>query len=220
MFYKSVNLNKHGEMIAFLKKHFRYHTMSSWNKSTSYANNIKLSHVDKPDKVNSETWWGMFELTQWQEKLSDLLEAFGESHNWHWQAGINGRSGGYVVLYSGGQKPSGYKSCCTSCGQKNFHTTEETGVVCGRCHNLTRINFTKPHVETYTTPGIGIDQGEDFDGWSMDSLQERVKLVQDFDRLADDILAAYIGLCSNHTIEDEEVTVTKKVRVLKERTES
>ena len=37
MFYKEVNVKKRGEMITFLKKHFRYPTMNSWNRSTSYA---------------------------------------------------------------------------------------------------------------------------------------------------------------------------------------
>jgi hypothetical protein len=214
-----VNTQDADAMKDFLMSHPRYSTMDSWNRVTSYANNIKLHRFVRPSDIPDDVWWEMYTLDDWQTELSFLLREFGADHGWLWQARINGRSGGYVVLYFGGQKPSGYKSYCTACGQKNFRTTEETGVKCGKCSNLTRINFTKPPVETYTTPGIGIDQDQDFDGWSMDSLQERVKLVQDFDRLADDILAAYIGMCSNHVIEEEEVTVIKKVRVLKERTE-
>jgi hypothetical protein len=67
----------------------------------------------------------MLWITDWQEKLSSLLEDFGEKHNWLWQAGVNGRSGGYVVLYQGGIKPSGYKSYCTHCGQKNYQAVPE-----------------------------------------------------------------------------------------------
>ena len=59
MYTKQVNLKKRGEMIAFLKNHFRYNTMNSWNRSTSYANNIKLHNVDKPDDVDSNAWWEM-----------------------------------------------------------------------------------------------------------------------------------------------------------------
>ena len=59
MFYKEVNVKNRGEMIAFLKNHFRYHTMNSWNRSTSYTNNIKLYNIDKPADIDSDTWWEM-----------------------------------------------------------------------------------------------------------------------------------------------------------------
>jgi len=110
MFYKQVDKRYRETMGKFLRKHFRYNTMNSWNRSTSYANCIKLHHVDKPEDIDNETWWEMLWVSQWQEKLSDLLEDFGRRHQWQWQAGINGRSGGYVVIYRGGIKPSGYKS--------------------------------------------------------------------------------------------------------------
>jgi hypothetical protein len=66
--------------------------MSSWNRSTSYANCIKLYNIDKPEDVDNDTWWEMLWITEWKEKLSDLLEDFGRKHEWQWQAGINGRS--------------------------------------------------------------------------------------------------------------------------------
>ena len=59
MFYKEVDKRYREAMTAFLKKHFRYHTMNSWNRSTSYANCIKLHQIDKPDDINSDTWWEM-----------------------------------------------------------------------------------------------------------------------------------------------------------------
>lgn len=220
MFYKEVNTQDADAMKGFLMSHFRYSTLNSWNRTTSYANNIKLHCFVRPSDIPDDVWWEMYTLDDWQTVLSSLLREFGADHAWCWQAGTNGRSGGYIVLYAGGQKLSGYKSYCTACGQKNFRTTEETGVKCGRCSSLTRVNFNRPHMEVFTTPGIGVDQDQDFDGWELDSLQERVKLVQDFDRLADAVLAAYIDMCSNCTIEDEEVTITKKVRVLRERTET
>ena len=73
MFYKEVDKRYRETMIAFLKKHFRYHTMNSWNRSTSNANCIKLHHVDKLSDIDDETWWEMLEIAEWQEKMSDLL---------------------------------------------------------------------------------------------------------------------------------------------------
>ncbi len=93
----------------------------------------------------------MLEITDWQEKLSDLLGDFGRSHDWQWQAGTNGRSGGYVVLYKGGIQPSGYKSYCTHCGQLNYKEVPEgqTGI-CGRCDSKARVNFQKKHMQIFT----------------------------------------------------------------------
>ena len=50
--------------------------------------------------IDDDTWWEMLEIAEWQEKMSNLLDDFSRKHNWQWQAGINGRSGGYVVLSS------------------------------------------------------------------------------------------------------------------------
>jgi hypothetical protein len=148
-----------GILTAFLKKHFKYNTMNSWNRSTSYANNIKLHRIDKPEDINSDTWWGMLEITEWQEKLSDLLEDFGRDHEWQWQAGINGRSGGYVVLYRGGIKPSGYKSYCTHCGQKNYQAVPEGQIgTCGRCEAKARVNYKQTHMQVFTWPGKDVDK--------------------------------------------------------------
>ena len=34
------------EMISSLEKHFRYFTMNSWNRSTSYARNVKIRSLN------------------------------------------------------------------------------------------------------------------------------------------------------------------------------
>jgi hypothetical protein len=215
MFYKKVNVKKRGEMIAFLKNHFRYNTMNSWNKSTSYANNIKLYNIDKPADIDSDNWLEMLWITLWQEKLSSLLEDFGEKHNWLWQAGINGRSGGYVVLYQGGIKPSGYKSHCTHCGQKNYQAVPEGQIgICGRCDAKERVNFEETHMQVFTWPGKAADMGEDFHNWSLFELQERVALVQEFDQLCDDITENYIDTCRNYRIVEEEILVPKTIKIL------
>ena len=53
------------------------------------------------------------------DELKELMDNFAAEHNYRWQVGMNGRSGGYLVLYQGEITPSGYKSFCTSCGQLN-----------------------------------------------------------------------------------------------------
>jgi hypothetical protein len=213
MFYKEVDKRYRETMTAFLKKHFRYDTMNSWNKSTSYANNIKLYCIDKPDDIGIDTFWEMFEITEWHMKLSSLLEDFGRKHDWQWQAGINGRSGGYIVLYQGGIKPSGYESYCTHCGQKNYQAVVDIGI-CGRCNAKARVNFKQTHMQVFTFPGKNVDEGEDFIDWTLSEIRERVELVQDFDRLCDDIVNEYVELCRNYRIAEEEIRVPKMIKVL------
>ena len=185
--------------------------MNSWNQSTSYANNIKLHQMDKPADIDSDCWWDMLWMTDWQEKLSDLLEEFGRAHDFQWQAGINGRSGGYVVLYQGGIKPSGYESYCTHCGQKNYQAVPEGEIgICGRCEAKARVNFNQPHMQVFTFPGKNVNMGEDFRDWGVAELRQRVTLVQELDQLCSDIASAYIETCRNYRISEEEILVPIK----------
>ena len=215
MYNKQIDKRYRQTMVKFLKKHFRYNTLNSWNKSTSYANNIKLHNVDKPDDVNNDAWWEILWITDWQNQLSDLLEDFSRKHEWQWQAGINGRSGGYVVLYKGGIKPSGYESYCTHCGQKNYQAVPDgqTGI-CGRCDAKARVNFKQTHMQVFTWPGKDVDMYEDFENWNLSEIRERVELVQDFDKLCDDIVSAFIDTCRNYRISEEEILVPKTIKVL------
>jgi len=215
MFYKAIHIRKHSEMIAFLKNHARYPTLHAWNHSTSYANCIKLHKLVKPDDVAEDIWWELFTLPQWHEVLQNLLEAFGKKHRWQWQAGINGRSGGYLVLYQGGIQPSGYQSYCTRCGQKNYRAmpSGQKGI-CGRCQAKSRVNFTEMDMQIFTWPGRAIDMDEDFQDWSGSQLQERVELVQDFDRLCDTIVETYQIMCRVNRIVNQKIVTPGILRVL------
>jgi hypothetical protein len=95
MFYKTgVDITNDKQMFNFLKNHFEYWTMNSWNRLKSIANNVKLYKLD---------------LTgDWSVALS-LLEA-GEYdtismmiHDWEcenrgYEVTFNGRCGGYLIL--------------------------------------------------------------------------------------------------------------------------
>jgi len=189
--------------------------MNPWNRSTSYANNIKLYNIDKPDGIDNDKCYDMLGITEWQEKLSDMLEDFGKRHEWQWQAGINGRSGGYIVLYKGGIKPSGYKSYCTHCSQMNYQAVAEGEVgICGKCDARARVNFKQTHMQVFTWPGKNVDEGEDFIDWTLSEIRERVELVQDFDKLCDAIVREYYYICKNYRITEEEILVPKTIKVL------
>lgn len=215
-FSKEVNLKSKSEMINFLKNHFRYWTMNPWNRSTSYAHNVKLYNLGLTREQEDKAY-EMMETEEFYDDINWLIRDFEEEHDYKWQAGFNGHSGGYLVLYSGGKKDSGYKSRCTECGQLNYKTVEETGDCrCGRCGVNARRNLEKPVYNVYSQPGLSIDEDEDFEEWSLKSLKERVKIVQEFDQLCDNILAAVVNMTNNYHVEEEEILVPQTRKTIKE----
>ena len=213
-FSKKVDLRSRKAMAQYLSNHFRYNTAGGWNNSTSYANNVKLYNLG----LSSEQVDKLYDLLDCEGifgEINDMLCDFGMNHDYTWQAGFNGRSGGYLVLYQGGKKASEWKSYCTSCGQRNYRSTSENGCRCGKCGRETRKDYQKPPMQTFAYPMRGTDMDEDFEDWSMEALRERVKLVQEFDRLADDIAEHAAYMAENYTVEEEEyfVPATRKVAV-------
>jgi hypothetical protein len=114
MFYKTgIDITNDKQMFNFLKSHFTYSTMNSWNRMYSIANNVKLYNLNLSG--------------DWSVALS-LLEARGyEDINWmidEWcrehegyEVYSNGRSGGYLVLketsHNGSVLPEFIEDCDT-----------------------------------------------------------------------------------------------------------
>lgn len=217
-FSKKVDLRSREAMVEFLTSHFRYNTMNSWNNSTSYAHNVKIYNLGLT-KEQEDKAWDMVGIDEFYDEINWLIRDWNVEHNYEWQVGFNGRSGGYLVLYQGGQRDSGYKSRCTQCGQLNYKTVEETGnCKCGKCGAEARVNLARPMMQPFTYPGKDVDMDEDFEDWGMYSLKQRVKLVQEFDQLCDDILAQVVYLLDNAEIEEdvEYIPQTRKVLTIKE----
>jgi hypothetical protein len=118
----------------------------------------------------------LMQIEQTHLGIADLIRCFDKKHNYAWQAGFNGRSNGYLVLYQGGVENG-----------RVFSTGKE------------------------------IDQDEDFTEWDMEDLKKRVKLIQDFDSLADAIVKEVVYLAENYEVGEEEIQVPKKIKVLKEK---
>jgi hypothetical protein len=152
--------------------------------------------------------------------INDLLAEFDREHDYDYQAKFNGKSRGYLVLYIGGKRPSGYKSYCTDCYQPSYKTVEESGTKCGKCEEGVRKNYTKTHMEVYMYPGRSMDQREDYSDWDIVQLRNRVKLIQEFDKLADAIAAKAKNLANEYEAEQEIRMVPKRVMVLKEKKEA
>lgn len=81
-------------------KRIRYWTMNSWNGSKSLAYNMKIYNIF-PRKYQDAVCALLDEFDAYFG-VNRLIHNFEHKYNYKWQAGFNGRSGGYLVLYTGG----------------------------------------------------------------------------------------------------------------------
>ena len=123
-FEQKVDLRSREAMVTFLKGHFRYNTMNSWNGSTSYAQCVKLHRLGL-SPAQYDRAFEMLDLTEVSDMVQSGIADFTEAHNGCYTMGTNGRSGGYLVLYSSRYEETGHKSRCRSCGQLNFKRVYE-----------------------------------------------------------------------------------------------
>lgn len=198
------------DMIDYLKNHFRYNTMNSWNRSTSYARNIKIHRLGL-DHETEDRCFEMLNIEEAYVDFSDVLHEFGVRHDFKWQIGQNGRSGGYLVLYQGGRKDQGYKTRCNHCRKPTWYETEQPCHV-GGCDGTLKL-LSSPLLDIYTQPGLGLDEDQDFESMSYESLRERVVLVKDFDKACELAIKAFVNFAKSHQIEEQEIMVPKTVRV-------
>src|SRR4030066_1602168 len=97
------------EMIAFMRGHSRYYTMSSWNRSTSYARKVKIHSLGLTKEQESNAYDLIYVEDTFLE-INERIREFSEENGYRYQACFNGRGGGYMVLIQGGREPSGYQS--------------------------------------------------------------------------------------------------------------
>ena len=179
-------------------KRIRYNTMNSWNRSTAPAYDMKIHHVI-PQKWQNKVF-KMLEADNFYDNINDLIREFGERFKHEWQAGFNGRSGGYLVLYRGGQKPSEYKRICYTCGQKNFQARSR---VCGRCGSKSMRDYNG--IDLFACPG-------------KETLDEDVPapVLKAFRKLAEAIIRDVMWNAKHTQVKQEEYQVTKHRKVLEE----
>jgi hypothetical protein len=92
-----------------LLKRIRYYTMNSWNLSTAPAYNLKVPRVVRRELQDAV--FALMEGENFYVGINSLVSAFNADHDYAWQAGWNGRSGGYLVLYRGGRSADGQPYC-------------------------------------------------------------------------------------------------------------
>ncbi len=97
MFYvKGIDITNDKQMFNFLKDHYQYYTMNSWNGLKSIANNVKVYKLNlSGDCYNALT----FLQDDDYFTVNMMIEDWEVEHRGY-KVGFNGRSGGYLVLYN------------------------------------------------------------------------------------------------------------------------
>lgn len=109
IYSKKVDRRSRKAMAEFISGHFRYNTMNSWNCSTSWANCIKVHHLDLPKDIEDKAWDYVCgdDSIFWDIYYPMVKEDF-ESKYKGIALGVNGRSGGYIVCYERADNGSVY----------------------------------------------------------------------------------------------------------------
>lgn len=110
-FEKTVDMRSRKSMIDFLAGHYRY--------DRSYANRVKIHQLG----LTREQQDTAFDLINADENFWDHIHAiprFTRDFNGYQTIGSAGRMGGYLVLYDSHYEPTGHRSHCVTCGQRNY----------------------------------------------------------------------------------------------------
>lgn len=214
IFYQKVDLRSKNEMIKFLANHFRYDTMNSWNSNTSYANNLKINNVI-PIKYLDKAFQ-LLETEEFHSQIKDIMDLFDEAHEYAYQLGFNGRSGGYLVLYKGYVETNILFEFEDS---KQYNDRDyENGYGWLSLEEAKKRGLYKKQVKKIKTQMNTIDSNdeEDFIDWNMEQLRQRVKLIQEFDLVCDEIVEFTVNMCKDDNVQviDEEYFVPKTRKVL------
>ena len=168
-FYKKgLDISNTKQMFEFLKGHYTYDTMNSWNGLSSIAHNVKVYNLD----LDGDEYTALAYLQDDNYfTINSMLEDWEAEHEGY-SVGFNGRSGGYLVLYS-------------------------------KHHNR---NILPDYI-------LDAEDYEDFKSYVKDywggvkyikeDLREYTKLVQDFDKLCDELCEYVNGLSTGNFYKDK-----------------
>ena len=172
MFYKKgLDISNTKQMFEFLKGHFTYDTMNSWNGLKSIANNVKIYILD----LEGDCWNALRYLEDDEYfNINSMIEDWEAEHEGY-AVGFNGRSGGYLVLYSKFNNSNILPAMIT-----DYDTYEEFKDACQEYYG--GVKYYKSDLRFYT------------------------KIVQDFDKLCDEI-RDYVNELSLRSFIDDKIEV-------------
>lgn len=233
----TVDMRSKQSILDYLSGHFRYDTMSSNNLSTSFAHNVKIRNLGlsrDPRIAEFDAKHGAgaaddaaYELLNiddlWNRFASEPIREFTNKMQGRYTIAANGRSGGYLVLYSSSLVESPHKSYCQSCGQRNFQkvdtaSSDPKANKCGRCGATGddgRVNY--PESRKVLEIHAGRSVGTDLEEFEMYELKDLAKVVLEFDKACLKIRDNFIKLIVKYKVAQKQIKVPKTVNVLQAR---
>lgn len=229
-----VDLRSKKSMLDYLKGHFRYDTMSSFNQSTTFAHNVKIPRLglktdprivelDKKHGLNTseDTAYELLEMDGLHDRIMRKpLASFHEKVGYQYTICQNGRSGGYLTMLHCSREQSEYKSRCASCGQRNYQLATPQNNKCGVCGKTGeegRHNYEPALMQLSIRPGLSV--GEDLDDMETYQLKRLATEVREFDLACIAIRENFINVILNNQVKETTVLVPEQRRVLTPRTQ-
>lgn len=141
MFYKKgIDITNDKQMFNFLKNHFTYYTLSSWNRLESIANNVKLYNLG----LSGDWGVALDLLTNGEyETLNCTVQEWCYEHPGY-KVYFNGRSNGYLVLMDEYTNSNILPDCISECEDYEDykqHCKEYCGSV--KANRGLLVNYTK-----------------------------------------------------------------------------
>lgn len=178
----------------YVHNHYYYYTMNGWNRSKSLANNVKIYNLP----LTTEQKDKFFDL-YCDENLSDelyyhinmILEDVASENEF--EIAFNGRSGGYLVAYN--KRKDGFVSCENVINEDliDFESYDEV------------IKYYKEYC------GLSF---RDCQAELKSRIERNFEICVLFDDCCDVVLNELKYLLDNARVEEEEIVVSKKVKVL------
>lgn len=98
-FHKEINTNSRKEMAFYIKNHFTYNRLNSWNDWKGYANNVKIYNLGltrkQELKVHETLLNYEIDASEFWDSVTNSMEYFKDLTGYEMY--FNGRSSGYIV---------------------------------------------------------------------------------------------------------------------------
>ena len=98
-FYKEINKQSRKEMAFYIKNHFTYNRLNSWNNWKGYANNVKLYNLGltREQELKAYEMFLNYEVdtSEFWDSVTDSIDYFKDLTGYEMY--FNGRSSGYIV---------------------------------------------------------------------------------------------------------------------------
>nr|DAK86226.1 MAG TPA: hypothetical protein [Caudoviricetes sp.] len=175
----------------YIKNHYTYFTMNSWNGLSSIANNVKLHNLPLTKEQDDKAWQIVCSETMsqqlWDCCFYGYIYEFTQHYN-NYRVYSNGRSGGYLVL----------------CNKDNNRNVVNEDIENSENYKELVKNFK----EWYGWSHI------DAQHEARQEIEDTFDLIVAFDDLCDNILAEFIGVLDNVKIKQKKYTQELEYSIL------